>query len=335
VTETIGAGYAMARLKRERWTWLAGARLEGTRLDSEGHELVLGPGGAVTSVTPVRAGRDYALLLPGVHVRFDARPGLLWRGSITRALNRPSYVELTPSRQINFIDRRSRSGNPDLKPYDATNFDLSVDCYDEKIGLLSLGPFAKRFKHVVPDSQYPVTIGALGEFIEFKRINGEDARVWGAETGWQSAKRELPGGLGTGALAVNYTFLDSATRIPSRPGEVFTLKARPRHLINVVTSIERRRLTVEATLRYRSKTYEDVIDPDFDNYCIGAFDAELSLVWRLGKDARLTLGVANLLNEPIREYSGARARMNAYDCAGVDVTLGWQWKLPLGTAAKL
>jgi hypothetical protein len=46
-----------------------------------------------------------------------------------------------------------------------------------------------------------------------------------------------------------------------------------------------------------------VIQPGFDNYRIGAFDAELSLAWTLGKDARVTLSVANLLNEPMREWA--------------------------------
>lgn len=259
---------------------------------------------------------------------------MLLRASLTRALNRSSYAELTPARQINFIDRRSRVGNPDLKPYDATNFDLSIDRYHEKAGLVSVGVFAKRIKHVVQDAQYPVTIGELGQFIEFQRINGEDARVWGVETAWQSAKRELGAGLGTGSLSVNYTFLQGDTRIPSRPGESFTLKAQPKHLVNLGLGIERKRFSGEAALRYRSKTFEDVIDPGFDNYRVGTFDAELNLAYKLNKDVRLTLGVSNLLNEPVREYSGTLARMNQFDRAGRDFTLGLQWKMPTGAAAS-
>lgn len=87
-------------------------------------------------------------------------------------------------------------------------------------------------------------------------------------------------------------------------------------------------LSVEARVRYRSKTFEDVIDPGFDNYRLGAFDAELSLACKLGKETRLTLGLGNLLNVPLREYSGTRDRMNLSDRAGVDFTLGVQWKLP-------
>jgi TonB-dependent receptor len=334
VTETIGAAYAMGRFKRDRWAALAGVRMEDTRVESEGNQLVIGPAGNVQSVTPAQANRSYLLFLPGVHVRFDPKPGWLLRGSATRALNRPNYIELTPARQINFIDRRSRVGNPDLKPYDAANFDVSVDRYHERAGLLSLGLFFKRIKHVIQDAQYPITIGDLGQFIEFQRINGESARVWGMETSWKSAKVALPASLGTSSFALNYTFLHSDTRIPSRPGEVFTLKAQPNHLVNMMLSAERGRFSTEATLRYRSKTFEDVIDPGFDNYRIGALDAELSVAFKLGKDTRLTLGVSNLLNQPVREYSGTRARINQYDRAGTDFTLGLQWKLPITTTQK-
>lgn len=113
--------------------------MEDTRVESEGNQLVIGPAGAGQSVTPERADQNYLLLLPGLHPRFDAKPGLLLRAAVTRALNRPSYLEITPARQINFIDRRSRAGNPGLRPYDATNFDFSLDHYGEKSGLVSHG----------------------------------------------------------------------------------------------------------------------------------------------------------------------------------------------------
>jgi hypothetical protein len=82
--------------------------------------------------------------------------------------------------------------------------------------------------------------------------------------------------------------------------------------VNLVVSAEHRRLSIEASLRYRSGALEDIIGPGFDNYRLGAFDAELSLAYKLGRDTRLTLGVTNLLDRPLREYSGTIARMNRF-----------------------
>jgi TonB-dependent receptor len=326
-TETIGAAYGMGRFKVGRWTILGGLRLEGTRIASEGNQLVFGPDGSLQSIAPVQVTRSYVEVLPGLHVRFDPKPGWFIRGSVTRTLNRPSYTEITPARTLSFIDRRSRTGNPDLKPYVATNFDLSLDQYSAKFGFLSVALFFKKIDHFIEDAQYPTTIGDLGQFIEFKRVNGDSASVGGIQMGWQSAKWELPAGLGTSSFSLNGTLLNSVTRFADRPGETLPLDGQQKQQFSFVLSTERGRLSWEATLRYRSKNLEDVIAPGFDNYRVGAFDSELSVAYKLGKDARLTLGASNLLNKPNREYSGILSRMNQYERAGTDFTLGVQWKL--------
>ena len=325
-TETIWAAYGMGRFKMGRWTVLTGLRLEGTRIASQGNQLVFGPDGSLQSITPAQVTRSYVEMLPGLHVRFDPQPGLLIRGSVTRTLNRPSYTEITPARTLNFIDQRSRTGNPDLKPYEATNFDLSLDKYTEKLGLVSFGLFFKKIDHFIEDAQYPITIGDFGQFIEFKRVNGDSARVWGLSTGWQSAKWELPAALGTSSFALNCTLLDSVTRFSDRPGEILPLDGQQKRQFSFVLSTERGRLSWDATLRYRSKNLEDVIAPGFDNYRVAAFDAELSLAYKIGKEGRVTLGATNLLNRPNREYSGIRSRMNQYERSGVDFVFGAQWK---------
>jgi len=143
-TETIWAAYGLARLKRGSWTLLGGVRAEGTRTTAQGNQLAFDSAGRVQAITPAQATRSYWDLLPGLHVRFDPLPTLILRTSVTRTLARPSYGELAPSRQLTFADRRSRAGNPDLKPYAATNFDFSVDTYDARTGLFSVGLFFKR-----------------------------------------------------------------------------------------------------------------------------------------------------------------------------------------------
>jgi TonB-dependent receptor len=325
-TETIWAAYGMGRFKLGRWTVVGGLRVEGTRITSQGNQLVFDSNGRLQNITPAQVTRSYVLPMPGLQARFESQPGWLIRGSVTRALNRPNYSEITPVRSLNFLDMRSRSGNPDLEPYEATNFDLSVDKYSEKYGLLSVGLFFKKIDHFIEDAQYPITIGNFGQFIEFKRVNGESASVGGVVTSWQSAKWELPASLGTTSFTLNCTLLNSVTRFPDRPGETLPLDGQQQKQLSIVFSTERGRLSWDATLRYRSKNLEDVIAPGFDNYLLGAFDAELSLAYKLKKDVRLTLGVANLLNMPGREYSGIRSRMNQYDHGGIDFTMGVQWK---------
>ena len=325
-TETVWAAYGMGRFKLGRWTLVGGLRVEGTRIASEGNQLVFGSTGNLQSIAPAQVTRSYVLPMPGLQARFEPQPGWLLRGSVTRALNRPNYSEITPVRTLNFLDQRSRSGNPDLKPYEATNFDLSLDRYTETFGLFSFGLFFKKIDHFIEDAQYPITIGNLGQFIEFKRINGASASAGGIVSSWQSAKWELPASLGTSSFSLNCTLLNSVTRFADRPGQTLPLDGQQKRQFSLVLSTERGRFSWDATLRYRSKNLEDVIAPGFDNYRIGAIDAELSLAYKLGKDSRLSLGASNLLNRPNEEYSGIRSRMNQYERAGVDFVLGAQWK---------
>ncbi|MEI6464810.1 MAG: TonB-dependent receptor [Verrucomicrobiota bacterium] len=325
-TETIWSGYGMARTKRGRWTLLGGLRAEGTRVVTAGNQIAFGPGGLVTGITPIQATRTYWEALPGLHARFDPFPTLVLRGSVTRSLARPSYGELAPSRQLTFADRRARTGNPDLKPYAATNFDLSADRYSAVAGLFSAGVFFKKIDHFIADAQFPVSLGELGTFYDFKRINGDTARVWGLETSWQSIAWKLPGGLGNGSVQANYTYYGSETRFPGRPGETFPLVDQVRHQVALTLRDERGPLSLEATVRYRSKMLEDINAPGMDNMRSGYFDAEVNATYKLSKALKFTFGVANLFDTPTHNYSGELFRVNEHQAAGVDVSLGVQWK---------
>lgn len=334
-TETIGAAYGMGRFKFGRWTTITGVRVEDTRIASQGNQLVFGPDGSLQSITPAQVSRTYLQVLPGLHVRFDPQPTLIVRTSVTRALNRPSYSEITPVRTLNFLDRRSRTGNPDLKPYQSTNFDLAFDKYTDNYGLFSLGLFYKKIDHFIEDAQYPTTIGDFGQFIEFKRINGAGAHVAGLETGWQSRKWTLPAALGMTSFTLNAILLQSLTKFPDRPNDRLPLDGQQGRQFNLVWTVERNRLTWEAALRYRSKNLEDVIAPGFDNYKMGAFDGELNLAYDLQRDLRLSAGISNIFNMYGREYSGTRSHMNQFDRQGVDFVIGVQWKLPMRASLRL
>lgn len=325
-TETIWAAYGLARMKRGRLTLLGGVRAEGTRTATQGNQLSFDGAGRVQPITAARATRSYWDLLPGLHARFDPLPTLILRGSVTRTLARPSYGELAPSRQLTFADRRSRAGNPDLKPYAATNLDLSVDTYHARAGLFSVGLFFKKIDHFIADAQYPVSLGELGVFNEFKRINGDSARVYGVETGWQSVAWTLPAGLGSATALANYTFLGSETRFPGRPGETFPMVDQVKHQAALTLRAERGKLSAETSVRYRSKMFEDVISPGMDNYRLGYFDAEASVSWKASKNTRIAFGLANLLDAPTHNYSGDTRRVNEFQRNGLDTSLSVQWK---------
>jgi TonB-dependent receptor len=326
VTETLWALYGMGKFMLHQWTVLGGVRIEGTRVGSSGNQMLLDNIGNA-SFTGINASNSYVEVLPGLHLRYEPRTGLLYRASITRSMSRPNSADIAPFRTLSFIDHRSRIGAPDLKPYLSTNFDWSLDKYSETYGLTSFALFYKKIDHFITDAQYPVTIGNLGEFIEFKRINGETAFATGAELSWQSPTWSLPVKLGKASVEANYNFNHGEAHYPSRPGEIFPLPRQVDNQASIKFHDMRGPFSLDTTVSYRSGWWEDLIAPGLDNYITSAWDADISGAYKIGKVTRITAGVSNLLNRPTKHYAGITSRMNDWQRNGVEMNLGVQWKL--------
>jgi TonB-dependent receptor len=327
VTETLWALYGMGKFAFKQWTVLGGVRVEGTRVHSFGNQMSLDGSGLLQGFNPARAINNYVEILPGLHLRYEPKSGLLYRGSITRSMSRPSNADIAPFRTLSFIDHRSRIGAPDLKPYLSTNFDISLDWYDSAYGLASVALFFKKIDHFITDAQYPVTIGNLGEFIEFKRVNGEAARAMGGELSWQGPTWALPLKLGRGSLEANYNYNHGEAHHPTRPGETLPLPRQVDHQASVKFHDARGPLSMDASISYRTGWWEDLIAAGFDNYINSAWDAEVSGAYKIGKNTRITAGISNLFNRPTRHYAGIPTRMNDWQRNGIDMNLGIQWKM--------
>jgi len=328
VTENMWALYAMGKYRLSRdWTLIGGVRVEGTQVDSSATQMQLDNVGALQGFDLANVTNSYTELLPSLHLRYDASPALVYRASITRSMSRPSNADIAPYRTLSFVDHRSRVGAPDLKPYLATNLDFSVDHYDAKYGLLSLALFYKKIDHFITDAQYPVTIGNLGEFIEFKRVNGDTALATGLELNWQGPQWNLPFKLGRGSLEANYSFNHGEAHHATRPGETFPLPRQVDHQGSVKFHEQRGALSIDASVNYRTGWWEDLIARDFDNYINAAWEAEISGSYKFSKTTRMTAGVSNLLDRPTRHYAGIESRMNDWQRNGREFTLGLQWKM--------
>jgi TonB-dependent receptor len=325
-TETVWAGYVMGKASMGRWSVLGGVRVEGTHFTTKGNQVMFAPDGSLAGAVPAQAAGTYAQVLPGLHLRFDAEPGLLFRASVTRTLIRPNYRDLAPRETINFQDSTISAGNPGLKPYQATNCDLSVDRYSSKIGLVSGALFYKEISHFIAEAKLPVTLGNLGNFIESTNINGGTARVWGMETSWQSSTWDLPAAI-TGSVELNYTFLRSESTLPNHPGQILPLQEQPEHQASVTLHGGRGAFSMDLNVRYRTTILDDIVTPDRDVYKRGGFDTEINAAYVINKDLRIVAGVVGLFRRFDRSYSGDPSRLKEFEASGVVLNVGVRWKL--------
>ncbi|WP_238982414.1 TonB-dependent receptor domain-containing protein, partial [Acinetobacter baumannii] len=106
------------------------------------------------------------------------------RFAANKTLSRPSFGDVSPRVRINRGDNEVSIGNPDLNAYRSQNLDLSFENYIGSTGLISLGVFHKSIDDYIVqtlntnDAQFP-------GFQVTRAINGDTAKVRGAEFNWQ------------------------------------------------------------------------------------------------------------------------------------------------------
>ncbi|MDZ7612880.1 MAG: TonB-dependent receptor [Flavobacteriaceae bacterium] len=136
VEENVYAGYAMINQDlSDKFSILVGIRLEHTKIDSKGNEIIFNEDGDYEGTSSIKDSNSYTNFLPGIHLKYDIRDNTILRFAWTNTLARPNYVDLVPFREINNEDEEIFLGNSGLDPTTSSNFDLMAEHYLESIGV--------------------------------------------------------------------------------------------------------------------------------------------------------------------------------------------------------
>jgi len=140
--------------------------------------------------TPVSAEGSYTKLLPSANLSYWVQPDLVVRAALAKVMARPSLDTLAPTRTDSTLDRSyivNIAGDPNLKPTEATQQDLSVEWYYKPKSAVNAALFAKQIKNFVTfQTDEQVDIGVPGYLYTVTRpVNGDKARVRGLELGVQ------------------------------------------------------------------------------------------------------------------------------------------------------
>ncbi len=228
VQETTKGGYIQFDGKGEllglRYALNAGMRYVKTEQSSYG--LVSG-----VNATVERAYDDW---LPAANLALYPSDDLIIRGAVAEVITRPSLGSLTPGGSADGFNFRVNSGNPFLRPFRATNYDLAIEWYFAPQALLSVAGFIKDIatftqSSVVPEATFaqtglPVSVlnpsspAVLNPDLLNQRIwqlttiiNGEGATLKGVEVAAQIPfKIFTEGFIGNFGILANATYIDSS-----------------------------------------------------------------------------------------------------------------------------
>ncbi len=324
--EEITAAYAQASTKFGRLRVLAGLRVEetATRGRSWVRNTTASWGGnsvggtsldpAVVAANVARAQRSFARAIvsegeyrnvfPGVHFVYHATDSVLVRASYNKSISRPPVANLIPTLTENLDALSVSMGNPDLKPYLADNFEVSVEKYFEPVGLFSLGVFRKNISDYF--RTFASTVGAegidgQGQYAGYTLSttrNIGSATIQGIEASYQQQFSFLPGiWRGLGAYA-NFTYLEAegdfgTTATTSKLGNLAPRSGN--------AGINFRYLGLDARVlaNWTAEKYKSTLAP-IDIYAEERLSFDVKLQYAINRRYSIFLDCANITDEAPR-----------------------------------
>jgi TonB-dependent receptor len=246
--QTTSAAYAQLSFKHDKWDGNIGVRFVKTEASGEG-QLVFQTGtlsnaapaddlafanGAAVQTTDTNS---YNNVLPSLNVRYKATENVFLRFAVGKGIARPEFPQLLPSNQISpevgvvtggvcvplpggsntpgncVADYNGFSGNADLEPMEATNYDFSAEWYLNSTSSLTLAIFDKEISGFIETTLgvvVPYTNNGVTKDVNVLRPENQgDGFVRGGELAWNGFFDFLPGfGKNFGARAA-YTYVDS------------------------------------------------------------------------------------------------------------------------------
>ncbi|SMQ96172.1 TonB-dependent receptor [Xanthomonas fragariae] len=250
---------------------------------------------------------EYRKALPSFNVAYDLADDAVLRFSAAKVMARPRYADLAGSFTVNSGNGNltASGGNPDLKPYESTNYDLAAEWYFAPSSMLSGEVFYRDISSYIVSTtvseQRPATpLNPAGIYQVTTPTNASDAKVKGVSVNYQQTY-----GLGFG-LQANYTFAKS----DSSSG--LNLPYLSRDTYNVIPYWEHGDWTVRVNYSYRSKYFTAIGRLASEDFADSYKQLDLTASYQITDAIGITFGATNLLDSTYRLFSESRDTPTAF-----------------------
>lgn len=325
--EDIYAAYGQYTLELDRAVVIAGVRYEYTDVESSAYDQ---------DNNPTFADIDYDFWAPSLTVKYYLSDNLQLRGALWRSLSRPGFSETAPKLEYDVDtsgDTSGSYGNPELKPFESDNFDISLEYYGDEL-YASVGYFHKSIANAIyPTLQKNATINGItfNDGVE-TYINADDSTIDGVEVAvqyaWESGFY----------VAANATWTDSQSEFQFNDDQVFTTPFRKLadRAANLSVGFDKGAWDVRLAGNYRSD-YMDwladengAIDEVNDNNVRWVDDFvqfDLTVKYEVNDRFTVQAEAININNRPEYYYWGNEGQLSQFDQFGVSYSIGVNYTL--------
>jgi iron complex outermembrane receptor protein len=300
----------------------------------------------VNSNSVVTFNNSYSDVLPSLNGTLQLINGkLLVRGGWAKVMARPAINLLAPN--VNCLTGGGdpgrggdgtddcTAGNPDLKPYRATKYDLSVEYYPSRDTQVSLATFRTDIDTYVRTGHVSRAVNFYGDgrlFDVTQAINGEGARTQGIELAGRTALTFLPGwasnfGVDANVTRMTFSYAKGNELISPLDNAVLPYPGLSKMAYNVGLWYDDGAFNARLAYHHRDKYYTGGNDvsgnPNFADKT-GYLDAKIQ--WKATKNFTFAIEAKNLTDQAELTYAGDLSRPNELAWSGrrYYVTIGYK-----------
>jgi outer membrane receptor protein involved in Fe transport len=310
IEETRVDPYLMFSGKTGALAWEAGLRYETTRSDIESGQ----------DGESIDASKDYDMLLPSLHLKWDIGEANRINFSLARSLRRPNFNHVIPALLQEEFGDNDFIGNPDLEPETANGVDIGFERRLGGRGVVGVNLFYRDVKDLIEmvntgepnELAFDDYADEIEEYMEENGVSEEEAtaavpfdpnsfiytmdnvgdgKVWGVEFDLSTPLTAL--GLPDTGVFLNYSWLDS--EVDDFLGERrFNNQARSVYNIGFIQDLPSLAASFGASYRKQGDAFSRVLAEEIETR-YGA-DLEVFVEKRFGDNLSLRLSGANLLD---------------------------------------
>jgi len=271
--ETIYAGYGLADFQFNALDVVAGVRVEHTEVTNTNWIDDGGQAGFGDTDS------QYTNVLPSVTAVYWPSENFVYRGAIWTSFSRPEFSNISrgvsvgraaprPGQTLGDIVSISR-GNPDLKPAEALNLDLSAEYYPDRSSLVSIGVFHKKIDHFIFTNGSAVDADTQeGSITISQPKNGETARITGVELNLIKSFEGMAAPFDGFGVEANLTrqVSEAETGLDYRRGRSISFIQAPDLIYNASLTYQKYGVEARLSYQYQGAYIEDLRDNAVDKW---------------------------------------------------------------------
>lgn len=319
-------------------TTASGPSVELLRIEAED---VNGATSGLTYVTTERqqltAENDYSNLLPSANFKLSLSDNLDLRTAVSKVITRPNMGSITPNQSFSGLFGLSNrtANNPYLEPFEAWQYDASLEHYADNGNAFSISLFYKDITSFISETTVLVDSGydhpAFGDIIlsDTAERNRSGGSVQGYELAGLIYFDFLPGFLSKTGIQANYTFVtgndedSDANTLPLATSPANGLEGFTPHSYNLIAFYEDDKVSARLSWNWRDRFLVKRsglagIAEHFEDY--GQLD--LGLGYNVTEKVKVTFDISNLLDANTIRFADVRERVILNEYTGRRALLG-------------